>query len=216
MKVHIVLGGGAYEDLFLKLGYSVVDNEEEADFLCFTGGEDVTPSLYRHKPHATTYSSLSRDIHESKIFIRSMRQGKPMVGICRGGQFLNVMSGGEMYQDCTMHTRCHDLIDQETGEKIHVTSTHHQMMKPSNNAIIIATAKENGTRTFWNNESWKTEQSVEDYEVVYYPNTASLCFQPHPEMMLNSPKFNPMREYFGSLLDTFLLSELRKTAPTSD
>lgn len=113
-----------------------------------------------------------------------------------------------MYQDCTRHTRPHNLICHDTGEVFLVTSTHHQMMKPSSsNAIILATANEEGVRTFWNGRVWQTELSKDDVEVVFYPHTKSLCFQPHPEMMPNSVHFQPMYEYFKQLIDKYITSD---------
>lgn len=208
MKVAIIDGSMAYRTLFERLGHEIVLAIEDADFVCFTGGEDVSPTLYGHPKHPTTYNSLYRDEREEQAFRILQDRGIPSVGICRGGQFLNVMSGGQMYQDCTSHTRPHDLIDSTTGEVVLVTSTHHQMMKPGKNAIIVATAHEGGTRTWWDGSSWIQEDSEEDYEVLYYPDTACLCFQPHPEMMINSDKFLPMRNYFNSVLEQWVIGEI--------
>lgn len=209
MKVAIIDGSLAYRQLFIKMGHVVVQSIKDADFACFTGGEDVSPDLYGHVKHATTYSSAHRDEKETEDFNLIQSRGMPSVGICRGGQFLNVMSGGTMYQDCGRHTAPHTLLDHKTGKVITVTSTHHQMMKPSDNAIIIATANEGGYRTWWEEGEWKREDSPEDYEVLYYPDTASLCFQPHPEMMLNSKAFNPMFEYFNRLVNEYLFPDAK-------
>lgn len=204
MKVAIIDGSTAYRDLFIKLGHSVVVAIEDADLAIFTGGEDVSPSLYGHPVHPSTMYSEFRDQREVEAFNILTSRDIPMVGICRGAQFLNVMSGGTMYQDVTNHTNVHNLIDESTGEVILVTSTHHQMMNPGKNAIIIATAHEKGKRTYWDGHNWKTEQSKEDYEVLMYPETACLCFQPHPEMVQNSEKFEPMRKYFQDLITGYL------------
>lgn len=208
MKVAIIDGSLAYRQLFIKMGHEIVQSIEDADFVCFTGGEDVSPSLYGHPKHPATYSSLYRDEREIEAYKIIQSRNIPSVGICRGGQFLNVMSGGTMYQDCGMHTRPHNLIDHDTGEVILVTSTHHQMMKPSSNAIIIATASEGGLRTWWDGGNWVEEESTEDYEVLYYPETACLCFQPHPEMMLNNKNFNPMFDYFNKVVNEYILAEI--------
>lgn len=207
MRVAIIDGSPLYRDLFLRMGHDVVHAIEDADFACFTGGEDVSPSLYSHPIHPTTYFSEARDVREKEAFEVLQSRGIPSVGICRGAQFLNVMSGGAMYQDCTEHTKPHNLLCNETGEVVLVTSTHHQMMKPSNNAIIIATASEGGERTFWNGGEWVKETSKEDIEVVYYPETRALCFQPHPEMMPNSRHFKPMYEYFKRLVDYYITAD---------
>lgn len=146
MKAAIIDGGVQYRELFIKMGFDVVHAIEDADVVCFTGGEDVDPFFYGHPVHHTTYFSTVRDRREKEAFESLLARQIPMVGICRGAQFLNVMSGGTMYQDCSLHTRPHNIICNETGEVILVTSTHHQMMKPTSKATILATAAEGGTR----------------------------------------------------------------------
>jgi GMP synthase-like glutamine amidotransferase len=201
-KVHIVGGSFAYHDMFMSLGYQVIDTMEGANLVCFTGGEDVNPSLYGHEKHPTTYFSIFRDTKERSYFEKALDLRIPMVGICRGGQFLNVMSGGEMYQDVSNHTYDHIIIDRETGETVWVSSTHHQMMKPAKNAIIIATAEEGGWRVSYDpqTKNFVKEDSSVDYEVLYYPSTKALCFQPHPEF----GGYDNMRRYFAGLLNKYL------------
>jgi gamma-glutamyl-gamma-aminobutyrate hydrolase PuuD len=111
-----------------------------------------------------------------------------MAGICRGGQFLNVMNGGKMWQHVNNHAMAgvHPAENIKTGEVIDVTSTHHQMMRPSEQGVILLTAslstrKETATeRVLGKKES--------DIESVFYPKTNNLCFQPHPEYVsVNHP-----------------------------
>lgn len=199
-KVFIIGGGGSYHNMFEELGFMVVDSLEQSDLVCFTGGEDVNPALYDHPKHPTTGFSTYRDAKEAVLFERCKELSIPMVGICRGGQLLNVMSGGTMYQDVTAHTYDHILIDNETGETVWVTSTHHQMMCPSKDAIIIAHAEVGGYRTVWNEVEFISEKSEMDYEVLFYPENKALCFQPHPEY----GGYPVMRQYFAGLLNKHL------------
>jgi GMP synthase-like glutamine amidotransferase len=182
-KVYIVGGNGQYANLFEGLGFSTTGNIVGADLVCFTGGADVSPHLYGDKKHQYTGSDYARDSFEMRLFDEVRQNGIPMVGICRGGQFLNAMSGGRMYQHVTKHGihGTHDMIDVETGEHIPVTSTHHQMFMPSEQAIIVAIATLGGEREWYDGEVFKRDVSNTDYEVVYYEATNSLCFQPHPE-----------------------------------
>lgn len=134
MKVCIVNGSFAYRALFTSYGFEVVDGlidgHHAVDLVVFTGGADVSPGLYGHEHHHTTYNDVFRDQMEAQAFERCSMHDIPMVGICRG-QFLNVMSGGEMYQDVSGHGMPHEITDLVTGETVYVSSTHHQMMKPS-------------------------------------------------------------------------------------
>jgi gamma-glutamyl-gamma-aminobutyrate hydrolase PuuD len=199
-KVLIVDGGKAYHTMFKEAGFHVVYQEEVADFLCFTGGADVHPSYYGESLHPYSSCDISRDIVESSMFRRNT--GKPMVGICRGGQFLNVMCGGAMYQDVNHHAvyAGHELIDLETYEQVHVTSTHHQMMIPGENADIIAVAFEATYAELMHDcgihhIEVNSDEHHEDIEVLTYPGDI-LCFQPHPEFH----GADSTREYFFALL----------------
>lgn len=200
----VLVVGGCYVTarLFISRGMEVVNSVEEADLVCFTGGEDVNPALYGQKCHAWTHFNDARDEREMIVFDKCVKAGKPVVGICRGGQFLNVLSGGAMYQHVTKHGNPHNITDLRTGEVVYVSSTHHQMMKPSESGIIIAVATEGGSREWYNGEVREFEISDTDIEVVFYPETKALCFQPHPEYV--SDAYSPMREYFFSLIDEFL------------
>ena len=97
-NVYIVSGSSAYINMYVNNGWAVVSDMRDADLVHFTGGEDVTPVLYGQHPHPRTYNSEARDQAEMKVYLQALGLDIPMVGECRGGQFLNVMCGGEMYQ----------------------------------------------------------------------------------------------------------------------
>ncbi len=204
-KVAIINGSYEYELLFTNHGWDVVANPEKANLVVFTGGEDVSPNLYNHKKHHTTWSSLDRDAYEVNLF-HWLPGNIPCVGICRGAQFLNVMCGGEIYQDVSDHTRPHTIKDAVTGKGVFCTSTHHQMMKPSSEAVLVASSAIGGTRTFYSPEKdeFVTEVSELDYEVVCYPLAKVLCFQPHPEMGQGKALYGGMRAYFFECLNKYL------------
>ena len=107
-----------------------------------------------------------------------------------------------MYQHVEGHTGSHELVDCFTGDVIYVSSTHHQMMKPSPESELVAFSLKHGKREWYEGYKFKSDNSDKDVEVVYYPDTNSLCFQPHPEFQ--SAEFEGMRLYFKSLLDRFL------------
>jgi len=71
-----------------------------------------------------------------------------MVGICRGSQFLTVMSGGRLFQDVSGHAIMGThLIKFKDGSSLGITSTHHQMMNPfylsKNEYDLIAVSEKN-------------------------------------------------------------------------
>lgn len=200
MKVFIVNGSQAYRNLFTSLGHSLTQKLEDAELVVFTGGADVTPSLYGDTRHCATGIDANRDDDEGEVFKIFRRKTIPMVGICRGAQFLNVMSGGRMYQHVSNHTRDHAITDLETGETVEVSSTHHQMMMPSTDGLLVASSTLGGSREWFDGQVARKDISKEDIEVVYYKQTNCLCFQPHPEF----DGYPQMREYFKGLLSKYL------------
>lgn len=190
--VYIVDGNQHYIRMYLHAGWGLAHSPMDADLIQFTGGEDVTPELYGEIVHPTTQYNPIRDKRESIIFENC--KGKiPLVGICRGGQFLNVMCGGKMWQDCDNHALhgVHEVLDHFTGQVYSATSTHHQMMRPSDDAIIIATAQESSYVAHMDGhiqhcKNHKVGAHL-DTEVCFYPEQNALCFQPHPEY-LGSPE----------------------------
>jgi gamma-glutamyl-gamma-aminobutyrate hydrolase PuuD len=200
-SVYIVDSSYAYEKFFKFLGWEVVFSLSQANLVCFTGGEDVSPYLYGAVEHRYTHYNRSRDVKEMGIYNAAQQLNIPCVGICRGGQFLNVMNGGAMYQHVSSHTRDHLITDVLSLETLLVTSTHHQMMKPAKNALIVATSHMYGTREWYEGKEFHNDVSDLDIEVVWYAKTQSLCFQPHPEF--SGSVYQPMKEYFEMLLKRF-------------
>ena len=132
-KVLIVNGGLSYNKMFTNRGWEVTDQLMLADLVVFTGGADVWPKVYKSAVHRRTSFNKVRDLAEIRMFNRALRLNKPMAGICRGGQFLNVMNGGKLFQDVDNHALMegHDVYDTLNDRLINCSSTHHQMMIPN-------------------------------------------------------------------------------------
>jgi gamma-glutamyl-gamma-aminobutyrate hydrolase PuuD len=182
--------------MFKKRGHTVVENMEEADLVQFTGGHDVTPEFYRAAKQRGTNNHLARDIDEIAQYFKATGLRLPMAGICRGGQFLNVCNGGTMLQHKDGHCVSHNIKptiglsmsqhprDVEIDYKeTNVTSTHHQIMIPSNSGVILFTA-----------------DAPEDVEIIWYEDTNCLCFQPHPEY----PDHPECTSLYFNLLDEYI------------
>lgn len=163
-------------------GHSItLEATEDFDVIMMTGGADLSPSLYGEKIIPGTSINAARDLKEVG-FISKKGSKRPKVGICRGGQLLNVLSGGRMWQDVDNHaiagTHACKLEDLSV---VQVTSTHHQMMIPGMGARILGTASLS-TRKTSEAGSFKFKSNIgEDKEILWYNKTQSLCFQPHPE-----------------------------------
>ena len=182
-KVFIVGGDGLIERMFLNRDWTIVQHPKNAEYIQFTGGADVSPMLYGEPKHPATHNDPIRDDKEANIYHRYVGD-KKMLGICRGGQFLNVMNDGYLHQDVDNHAihGTHAAVVEATGQVVQVTSTHHQMFFPSVDGLVLVTAslasrKENGHQDDLVDYLGKGE----DTEAVLYNPTSSLCFQPHPE-----------------------------------
>lgn len=73
---------------------------ENFDGFLFTGGPDIDPTYY-HEEKKENCGDLTpyRDTLESQLFKEVYALNKPILGICRGHQLLNVLCGGTLYQD---------------------------------------------------------------------------------------------------------------------
>lgn len=173
MKVYIVDGNEEYWRMFVQAGWELAASIGEADLVQFTGGADVSPELYGKK-NTQSFVNVQRDLKDISIFREALSLDIPMAGICRGGQLLNVMSGGKMVQHVEGHANGHTHIayDVDSVRYVEVTSTHHQMMLPGRDSLVLMVAN---------------IVCDEDTEAVYYAHTRALCFQPHPEFG-NAPK----------------------------
>ena len=131
---------------------------ETVDGVLLTGGHDVSPALYGQSPLSACGTCCpARDEMERLLLPLLWAQDKPILGICRGIQFLNVALGGTLYQDLPSqhpsavehhqrppydrpvhtvtlapHSPLGALLSQET---ITVNSYHHQAIQTLSPAL---------------------------------------------------------------------------------
>lgn len=68
--------------------------------ILLTGGVDIAPELYGEVAHPRLGRvHPERDVAETPLARWAVAEGKPILGICRGIQMLNVALGGSLYQD---------------------------------------------------------------------------------------------------------------------
>jgi len=196
----LVMGSYEYYEPFLRVGRVVSTEQYDlADCIVFTGGADIDPRMYGEEKHRQCYATdPNRDSSEEEVFNYAVRHGIPMVGICRGAQFLNVMNGGKLIQHSTGHTMGHQVelakyckYKQKTFE---VTSTHHQLMVPdvkkgheliafSRNVAKIMAGVPLKEYTAYSEKHSDGMMMAKEAEVLWYDVTNSLCVQYHPERM---------------------------------
>lgn len=72
---------------------------EPLDALVIGGGNDISPEHYGGNLEAQVKVDPARDQLEIEWIERALRDGIPLLGICRGAQLINVVLGGSLYQD---------------------------------------------------------------------------------------------------------------------
>lgn len=131
---------------------AIVCMVDSMDGFVFTGGHDVSPSLYgQEKLPVCADCCPGRDEMERRLLPLALKRDKAVLGICRGIQLINAVLGGTLYQDlATQHPSdvCHrqpapydmpshqvELVDgsplQRTLNKANtgVNSCHHQAIE---------------------------------------------------------------------------------------
>lgn len=79
------------------------DYVSELDGLVLQGGADVSPLTYGETPlRAEWTGDRVRDLYEIDLLQGFISRGKPVLGICRGLQLINVAFGGALYQDIAL------------------------------------------------------------------------------------------------------------------
>jgi len=79
---------------------SIARLADKLDGVVLGGGEDPDPTLYGQPPRRGLATVIrERDDMELQLIHRMLEQGKPILGICRGIQILNVAFGGSLWQD---------------------------------------------------------------------------------------------------------------------
>jgi len=91
------------------------DYAEYLDGLVLQGGADVSPLAYGEEPLRQEWSGDPvRDAYELELLHEFMEAGKPVLGICRGMQLINVALGGSLYQD--LPTQLPGRVAHEGGD----------------------------------------------------------------------------------------------------
>ena len=162
-----------------------------ADVVMFTGGSDVSPRLYGETCGKNTQCNWARDQLEVQWANYAIDKGLPMLGICRGAQFLTVVAGGKLIQDVTDHCQTHEIYTTEGYERranhpLLMSSTHHQMMHPytlDKNLYKVIAFAQHRSKHYFNGGNQPIPHSGIEPEIVCYPRIKALCIQGHPESM---------------------------------
>ncbi|UZJ44300.1 gamma-glutamyl-gamma-aminobutyrate hydrolase family protein [Marinimicrobium sp. C6131] len=84
---------------------SDIDALPDFEAVVVTGGHDVQPVLYGAEPEVHPKYDPDRDELEKRVIHKALAEHRPLLGICRGAQLLNVCLGGTLVQDLRLHRR---------------------------------------------------------------------------------------------------------------
>lgn len=170
--------------------------EEMADYcdgFLIPGGIDVNPMSYGEYPHPLLQMTrLDYDCYQLHLLEKIFKTGKPVFGICRGLQIINVFMGGTLYQDVSLFSADAGLhVQKEAGrdgvsheitvekdsllyeifgkDRVPVNSFHHQSAKKIGQGLRVTAKADDGI--------------VEALEGTDYPYL--VCVQWHPEGFIN-------------------------------
>jgi putative glutamine amidotransferase len=176
------------------------------DGLLLPGGGDLDPQQYLTPPHPAT-GSIDADRDEVELYLarRALAEPRPLLGVCRGLQLLNVAAGGDLYQDLPtefpgaqphyFHYPQHPLEHAAHSVKVEedsllarclgtplaqVNSRHHQAARRLGRGLVAVARAPDGV--------------VEAIELPGHP--FALGVQWHPENLQNQPEMKRLFEVF--------------------
>ena len=127
-----------YRLALTSLGALLTEDPAAADALLLPGGGDVDPRRYGQEIDGSENIDPDRDARELALIDAFRGAGKPILGICRGHQLINVAFGGTLHQHIEGHSRIDGrdrihasrtldpLLTRLYGERFPVNSAHHQ------------------------------------------------------------------------------------------
>lgn len=215
VKPIFVLNGAGYYKAVEKLGpmctliKDFVKNPTQFQFVLFTGGEDIAPSLYGDKsPLGFCMYSNYRDSIEQIVYKIALKNKIKMVGICRGLQFLTAMAGGKLLHHVENHVGNDHVMylnfPWEEKKAILVNSYHHQMALPTKEGIVLGHAPKSIAKNYYGDEDKQVDWEGEDVEAMYLPNINAFGVQWHPEALKST---SDGYCWFNTMVDLFINDE---------
>jgi len=160
------------------------------DGMLLTGGNTINPELYGKKrdPEDNTVSDF-RDGTEKKMLDYAVAHKLPLLGVCRGFQFINVYFGGTLFDNLREHlpgalkhvAAVHDItltdssLSSVFGDTVKVNSYHNQGVTSAELASPL--------RTF-------AQSSDGCLEGLFHPDLPIAAIEWHPERKSPDEKFN--------------------------
>jgi putative glutamine amidotransferase len=174
--------------------------------LILSGGHDVDPHLYGEELDPKIGEIWPARDHFDMLLLKFAEEmNKPILGVCRGAQIINVAHGGSLYQDITnrsektfkheqghtpdlpthrVHVKEGSLLAQTLGKTNFLTNSfHHQLIKKVASDLKAVAQTEDGVTEGLENEVGNI-----------------LAVQWHPEMLHRNPDVKFMNNLFKFLI----------------
>ena len=177
--------------------------EDCYDGLILCGGNDISPERYGETVNGSTDIDEKRDEAEFELLKSFIAVKKPVMGICRGHQLINVALGGSLDQnipEADLHRNkkdfyiAHKVTSQEGsicrklyGEVFSVNSSHHQAIKNKADGLKI-------TLTYGNVIEGFEHKTLPIFGVQFHPER--MCFSQKRDDTVDGAK---IFEYFIGL-----------------
>lgn len=151
------------------------------DGLILAGGADMEPAFYGAENAGSEGINPDRDRAELALLDAFAAAGKPILGICRGHQVINVWAGGTLIQDLGIKNLTHRSEEQDKvhevraksgvlkelyGEYFLTNSAHHQAVETVGKGLVVTACSEDGV-----------------VEAIEHESLPILAVQFHPERM---------------------------------
>lgn len=169
MSVRILVSGQTFIENYIKAvelsgGIPIAGYLPSLDLSCdgliLSGGVDLNPALYHEEMNGSVDINDERDAHELMLLDAFIKAGKPVFGICRGSQLINVYFGGTLHQHMTntvLHRSCQpldrehevesmagSLMEKLYGKRCVVNSVHHQAIKEIGQGLQVTQMSDDG------------------------------------------------------------------------
>lgn len=187
------------------------------DGVIFTGGGDIDPARYEGEGHPAIYKvDPERDEFEFRLAQLVLWQQIPVLGICRGLQVLNLVSGGS-----GLHPHVPDAFGLETLHRsAEAVSVRHPVNLVKGSQLAIALQTQTLTVTSWHHQAipsappgWQAsgyapDGLIEAIEHEHHP--CAIAVQWHPEMSLEDPYQQRIFDYFIAAVQKQMTQSLNR------
>lgn len=178
---------------------------EKCDGFVLTGGIDVLPAIYggaEEYPYRPDTFLPERDEYERLIYKYSQEAKVPLLGICRGMQYINILEGGKVFED--NGAQINQLHKKGEQDKVHLISVKKDSL------LYAITGVESGQVNSAHHQAVKSDQLGNNLMVSAYADTPGavieglefkdktnkafmLAVQWHPERM-KEKECNPLSQ----------------------